>query len=174
MVYVIFSKKQLYESLYILKIIQDVFSLNMLLNIYVSGRAHMQMVLWIRVHKTEDNVFCLAFRPPDPVATLAQYLLDKDPTSPRNIARALAEAEAKKKEEEDKANEDPKPRKKSSIKKKWKIELHLQVAPFNVVRFDLVYERRGKPVFWLFVLVIYANAQNATQIGSKLFGSKLL
>ena len=52
------------------------------------------------------------------MATLAQYLLDKDPTSPRNIARALAEAEAKKKEEEDKANEDPKPRKKSSIKKK--------------------------------------------------------
>lgn len=62
--------------------------------------------------------FCLAYRPPDPVATLAQYLLDRDPTSPRNIARALAEAEAKKKEEEDKANEEPKPRKKSSIKKK--------------------------------------------------------
>ena len=78
----------------------------------------------------------MAYRPPDPVATLAQYLLDRDPTSPRNIARALAEAEAKKKEEEDKANEEPKPRKKSSIKKKWKIEWHLQVAPFNVVRFE--------------------------------------
>lgn len=73
--------------------------------------------MWI-VHEIEDNVFCLTLRPPDPVATLAQYLLDKDPTSPRNIARALAEAEAKKKEEEDKANEDSKPRRKSSAKKK--------------------------------------------------------
>lgn len=63
---------------------------------------------------------CSHFRPPDPVATLAKFLLERDPTTPENIAKAAKEAEEKAKLESEKAAaeaSEKKPDKKKSVKK---------------------------------------------------------